>query len=133
MAHRPRARARAVVRTLAGRGRGLHDRRAVHAVAADAAAAQRAVDRTAAAGACRPVAGLGPAGGAHVGRGCVPDVRQPEQRAVSGAWPRPTAICLRSEEHTSELQSLLRSSYAVFCLTKKTNRYNNPTTQSPTT
>src|SRR3546814_8156332 len=27
---------------------------------------------------------------------------------------------LRSEEHTSELQSLMRSSYAVFCLTKKT-------------
>src|SRR3546814_1164811 len=27
----------------------------------------------------------------------------------------------RSEEHTSELQSLLRSSYAVFCLTKKKN------------
>src|SRR3546814_1915821 len=27
----------------------------------------------------------------------------------------------RSEEHTSELQSLMRSSYAVFCLTKKQN------------
>src|SRR3546814_9653968 len=27
----------------------------------------------------------------------------------------------RSEEHTSELQSLLRISYAVFCLQKKTN------------
>src|SRR3546814_1834519 len=29
-------------------------------------------------------------------------------------------IDLRSEEHTSELQSLMRSSYAVFCLKKKT-------------
>src|SRR3546814_5717403 len=28
---------------------------------------------------------------------------------------------LRSEDHTSELQSLLRISYAVFCLTKKNN------------
>src|SRR3546814_5616256 len=28
----------------------------------------------------------------------------------------------RSEEHTSELQSLMRISYAVFCLKKKTNR-----------
>src|SRR3546814_10520525 len=28
---------------------------------------------------------------------------------------------LRSEEHTSELQSLMRISYAVFCLKKKTN------------
>src|SRR3546814_8891030 len=27
----------------------------------------------------------------------------------------------RSEEHTSALQSLMRSSYAVFCLTKKSN------------
>src|SRR3546814_1018013 len=27
--------------------------------------------------------------------------------------------CVRSEEHTSELQSLMRSSYAVFCLKKK--------------
>src|SRR3546814_5641489 len=29
----------------------------------------------------------------------------------------------RSEEHTSELQSLMRISYAVFCLKKKTNTY----------
>src|SRR3546814_5878207 len=27
---------------------------------------------------------------------------------------------VRSEEHTSELQSLMRTSYAVFCLTQKT-------------
>src|SRR3546814_8614522 len=33
----------------------------------------------------------------------------------------------RSEEHTSELQSLMRISYAVFCLKKKTNI----TTQQP--
>src|SRR3546814_4900102 len=30
----------------------------------------------------------------------------------------------RSEEHTSELQSLMRISYAVFCLKKKTTRNN---------
>src|SRR3546814_6613163 len=29
----------------------------------------------------------------------------------------------RSEEHTSELQSLMRISYAVFCLKKKNNKY----------
>src|SRR3546814_3729578 len=29
----------------------------------------------------------------------------------------------RSEEHTSELQSLMRISYAVFCLKKKTNHH----------
>src|SRR3546814_10852022 len=33
-----------------------------------------------------------------------------------------TQRCLRSEEHTSELQSLMRSSYAVFCLKKKHNK-----------
>src|SRR3546814_2080209 len=32
---------------------------------------------------------------------------------------------LRSEEHTSELQSLMRISYAVFCLKKKINHYSN--------
>src|SRR3546814_9780987 len=30
-------------------------------------------------------------------------------------------VLIRSEEHTSELQSLMRISYAVFCLKKKTN------------
>src|SRR3546814_3843980 len=33
----------------------------------------------------------------------------------------------RSEEHTSELQSLMRNSYAVFCLKKKTNFNTNTT------
>src|SRR3546814_5851542 len=36
---------------------------------------------------------------------------------------------LRSEEHTSELQSLMRISYAVFCLTKKKNTKTTLTTQ----
>src|SRR3546814_10283732 len=31
---------------------------------------------------------------------------------------------IRSEEHTSELQSLMRISYAVFCLKKKTQKKN---------
>src|SRR3546814_2558154 len=36
-------------------------------------------------------------------------------------WLEPTALApsLRSEEHTSELQSLMRLSYAVFCLKKQ--------------
>src|SRR3546814_10766969 len=33
----------------------------------------------------------------------------------------PEALGFRSEEHTSELQSLMRISYAVFCLKKKKN------------
>src|SRR3546814_9109364 len=35
---------------------------------------------------------------------------------------------IRSEEHTSELQSLMRTSYAVFCLKKKTKICHNTTT-----
>src|SRR3546814_5301552 len=35
-------------------------------------------------------------------------------------WRAAHRICGRSEEHTSELQSLMRISYAVFCLKKKT-------------
>src|SRR3546814_2807441 len=34
----------------------------------------------------------------------------------------PIDFAYRSEEHTSELQSLMRISYAVFCLKKKTNK-----------
>src|SRR3546814_2794184 len=33
---------------------------------------------------------------------------------------------MRSEEHTSELQSLMRISYAVFCLKKKKQKTDNP-------
>src|SRR3546814_7161871 len=35
----------------------------------------------------------------------------------------------RSEEHTSELQSLMRISYAVFCLKKNKNKHTYPTQQ----
>src|SRR3546814_4874917 len=38
----------------------------------------------------------------------------------------------RSEEHTSELQSLMRNSYAVFCLTKNTYNATTYTTQEHT-
>src|SRR3546814_4952762 len=38
----------------------------------------------------------------------------------------------RSEEHTSELQSLMRISYAVFCLKKKTNIHKTTPTKKQT-
>src|SRR3546814_10910512 len=41
------------------------------------------------------------------------------QRLIDRAWAPTEAP--RSEEHTSELQSLMRISYAVFCLKKKNN------------
>src|SRR3546814_8493925 len=52
-------------------------------------------------------------------------------RRVSQGVDRCTGLCAplgqmgtgRSEEHTSELQSLMRISYAVFCLKKKTKDY----------
>src|SRR3546814_9744648 len=44
---------------------------------------------------------------------------------VAGTAP----LIARSEEHTSELQSLMRISYAVFCLKKKNQRKQNKNTQ----
>src|SRR3546814_9959623 len=51
-------------------------------------------------------------------------VRATKQRIARSAGILPPASCnvWRSEEHTSELQSLMRISYAVFCLKKKKNK-----------
>src|SRR3546814_3405305 len=48
--------------------------------------------------------------------------------APSSAMAR-NAVPSRSEEHTSELQSLMRISYAVFCLQKKKSKQQHTTTQ----
>src|SRR3546814_7209667 len=45
-------------------------------------------------------------------------------RSTAQAMPLPASSISRSEEHTSELQSLTRISYAVFCLKKKNNTHN---------
>src|SRR3546814_10374647 len=57
----------------------------------------------------RSVAGAWRASGTDV-------TRMAEPVSIKAAW-RP--LFSRSEEHTSELQSLMRISYAVFCLKKK--------------
>src|SRR3546814_10850208 len=44
-------------------------------------------------------------------------------RATGGEKAARNPLRNRSEEHTSELQSLMRISYAVFCLKKKTITY----------
>src|SRR3546814_9834316 len=53
------------------------------------------------------------------------DARSVEQKERYETAPSGNAVVmeeqLRSEEHTSELQSLMRISYADFCLKKKTN------------
>src|SRR3546814_1915731 len=57
-------------------------------------------------------------------RAALPAVlKNPTTAIRSSAWADSTCaaaeVCSRSEEHTSELQSLMRISYAVFCLQKK--------------
>src|SRR3546814_10322764 len=48
----------------------------------------------------------------------IPRYSRPEMTAI---WEPENRFRIRSEEHTSELQSLMRISYAVFCLKKKQN------------
>src|SRR3546814_1199153 len=50
---------------------------------------------------------------------CYPHAAQSHREHRAPHWPQVGLLC-RSEEHTSELQSLMRISYAVFCLKKKT-------------
>src|SRR3546814_9577222 len=45
--------------------------------------------------------------------------------------PAMTMPCGRSEEHTSEIQSLMRTSYAVFSLKKKNSSINTDITLNP--
>src|SRR3546814_3531908 len=59
----------------------------------------------------RPLLTTGPKGG------CNPEMFR--VRDDLGPVRKANAIAGRSEEHTSELQSLMRISYAVFCLKKK--------------
>src|SRR3546814_5685668 len=46
-----------------------------------------------------------------------------DQRRVGGVVGAGEHVGLRSQEHTSELQSLMRISYAVFCLKKKSHKH----------
>src|SRR3546814_9535800 len=81
-------------------------------------------------GADEPVRAVG---ADQVRKGLFQHIVAPDERVVIGVAD--LRRILRSEEHTSELQSLMRISYAVFCLKKKkkikphtTLRYNNTTT-----
>src|SRR3546814_3386343 len=51
-------------------------------------------------------------------------------RAASHNTGRPVLRNSRSEEHTSELQSLMRITYAVFCLKKKKKEQRNTHTRT---
>src|SRR3546814_2193021 len=51
------------------------------------------------------------------------NVLRADNRAIFKAASQASKAADRSEEHTSELQSLMRNSYAVFCLKKKKKKY----------
>src|SRR3546814_9294011 len=88
---------------------------------------------------CSRMSGTGPSGRRRRGRRCTTRLSsltrsgkdvdpagtsRPRRGAVfaEGRFGREanmTTFLIRSEEHTSELQSLMRTSYAVFCLKKK--------------
>src|SRR3546814_1438848 len=73
-----------------------------------------------------PVAGRAVSGDGQVRGGDLPLLRLVREvdhwpPGVVGLEDRPARFHHRSEEHTSELQSLMRISYAVFCLKKKKN------------
>src|SRR3546814_5195256 len=57
----------------------------------------------------------------------LPPARMPDGmiRHRDGGRDRAGCVFCRSEEHTSELQSLMRISYAVFCLKKKKNNHSH--------
>src|SRR3546814_2224639 len=61
-------------------------------------------------------------GGERRRASAMPDDARLDDRVAGSAGQEPVGLqgrALRSEEHTSELQSLMRISYAVFCLQKK--------------
>src|SRR3546814_6921899 len=58
----------------------------------------------------------------HLLRGLYRDPARRDDRLHGDGGRGPGADRPRSEEHTSELQSLMRISYAVFCLKKKKTR-----------
>src|SRR3546814_10326676 len=68
-----------------------------------------------------------PPPGALPGRGAAAlQEGHPHTGRPRGLRPAQRPPDVRSEEHTSELQSLMRNSYAVFCLKKKTTTYKPP-------
>src|SRR3546814_6904524 len=70
--------------------------------------------------------GKRPSGGGVSAAALLQHVRQIALRIVPAVQRQSRTRKGRSEEHTSELQSLMRISYAVFCLKKKTKRKNTP-------
>src|SRR3546814_6515446 len=70
-------------------------------------------------------------GSAERARAASSSCEAPRSRAVASSTR--AALRVRSEEHTSELQSLMRISYAVFCLKKKKTQNQQQQTQNAQT
>src|SRR3546814_10479751 len=68
--------------------------------------------------------GRGASGRAGIGPGGAPQIFERSGETRTGAQTVIAAGGAKSEEHTSELQSLMRISYAVFCLNKKNDQNN---------
>src|SRR3546814_9274811 len=86
--------------------------------------ADRARQNTRPAGPCeppRPLVGDSVADVGELGADGLQDARQID---AGGTLRSDVLAQIRSEEHTSELQSLMRISYAVFCLKKKNKNHN---------
>src|SRR3546814_7420069 len=97
-----------VLHPLAGRPMILHLLDTVHTVGVE-----------------RAVVVVGPEG-ENVAEAVAPALTAVQEEALgTGHAVMSARAALRSEEHTSELQSLMRSSYAVFCLKKKNNSKSN--------
>src|SRR3546814_8925184 len=76
----------------------------------------------------RSIAATKAAGSIHTAR--PPRIAaQAPTATIASRWSRPNSG--RSEEHTSELQSLMRISYAVFCLKQKNNKQTTLTCDYP--
>src|SRR3546814_6380400 len=76
-----------------------------------------------------------PVDGRAIGAGAVQRVHVPDcdVAGIEVQGHRARWVDTRSEEHTSELQSLMRSSYAVFCLKKKKHPITSSETKTITT
>src|SRR3546814_6130778 len=70
----------------------------------------------------RPPEALPDAAEANDDGAIVVTARRREERLADVPTAASVIDITRSEEHTSELQSLMRTSYAVFCLKKKKNK-----------
>src|SRR3546814_2734409 len=112
-AQKPRGLARKTVSGCLLIPRGPCPRMTIHVAQADTARPMASARQAGRFAAAQPRVGASP----PLRKACLVAGRRPPGLPAAGILVAPPP--LRSEEHTSELQSLMRISYAVFCLKKK--------------